>query len=165
MLYMELGPTEAATRSNVPIGTMTKWASRYGWSAARAVPLQRKRPALGVSHYVAKAPNGTVAEPDSAATGAGAALSPSEALQKARQELDGRTRTALARATAAAAEKAASQPPPPVLSTSHLRELAAAASRVFDWDGGKGGLHVHADQALVITQEQLAQIRALRSDT
>jgi hypothetical protein len=102
------------------------------------VPLQRKRPALGVSHYVAKASNGAVAEPDSAATGAVTALSPSEALEKVHQEAATRTRTALAQATAAAAVQAASQPPPPVLTTSHLRELAAAASRVFSWDADKG---------------------------
>jgi hypothetical protein len=53
-------------------------------------------------------------------------------------------------------------PPPPVLSASHLRELAAAATRVFGWDAeGKAGSG-DTYNTLVITQEQLAQIRALR---
>jgi hypothetical protein len=83
----------------------------------------------------------------------------SEALEKARQELGGRTRTALAQATTAAAEQAAAQPPPPVLSTSHLRELAAAASRVFGWDNTT---HQVTHNQLVITADQLRQIRMLR---
>jgi len=83
-----------------------------------------------------------------------------EALKKINEELCGRTRTALARATAAAAEQAAEQPPLPVLSTSHLRELAAAASRVFEWDADKGPSTVH--NTLVITAEQLKQIGMLR---
>jgi len=73
-------------------------------------------------------------------------------------ELD-RTRTALAQATAAAAEQAASQPPPPVLSTSHLRELTASASRVFGWDNTT---HQVTHNQLVITADQLRQIRMLR---
>ena len=164
MLYMELGPTEAATRTGVPKNTMTKWASRYGWSKARAVPLKPGRPAATVSSYVVRQRDAGVVVADPAAIGASATLSPSEALQKARQELDGRTRTALAQATTAAAEQAASQPPPPVLSTSHLRELAAAASRVFGWDG-TAKTQGDTYNTLVITQEQLAQIRALRRDT
>jgi hypothetical protein len=160
MLYMELGPTEAATRAGVPKNTMTKWASRYGWSQARALPLRPGRPAATVSSYVVRQPEAGVVKAAPAANGAGTALSPSEALIKARQELGDRTRTALARATAAAAEQAASQPPPPVLSTSHLRELAAAASRVFAWDSDRGPSTVH--NTLVITQEQLKSIGMLR---
>src|SRR5437660_1251797 len=90
MLYMELGATEAATRTGVPKNTMTKWASRYGWSQARAVPLRPGRPGATVSSYVVRQPDAGVVEADPAENGAGAALSPSEALKKARQELDGR---------------------------------------------------------------------------
>jgi hypothetical protein len=159
MLYMELGPTEAATRAGVPKNTMTKWASRYGWSKARAVPLKPGRPAATVSSYVVRQPDAGVVEADPAANGATAALSPSEALKKAHMELGGRTRTALAQATAAAAEQAASQPPLPVLSTSHLRELAAAASRVFSWDNAAPQV---THNQLIITADQLRQIRMLR---
>jgi len=83
-----------------------------------------------------------------------------DALKKVHTEAATRTRTALAQATAAAAEKAASQPPPPVLSTSHLRELTAAASRVFGWDNATQNV---THNQLVITVEQLKQIGMLRS--
>jgi hypothetical protein len=74
-------------------------------------------------------------------------------------ELGDRTRTALAQVTAAAAEQAVSQPPLQVLSASHLREIAAAASRVFGWQNTAP--HVTHNQ-LVITADQLRQIRMLR---
>jgi hypothetical protein len=77
-----------------------------------------------------------------------------DALKKVHTEAATRTRTALAQSTAAAAEQAASQPPPPVLSTSHLRELSAAASRVFGWDHGQKQGDTY--NALVISAEQLA---------
>ena len=86
-----------------------------------------------------------------------------DALKKVHTEAATRTRTALAQATAAAAEQAASQPPPPVLSTSHLRELSAAASRLFGWDHGQKQGDTY--NALVISAEQLARIRELRRAT
>jgi Spy/CpxP family protein refolding chaperone len=49
--------------------------------------------------------------------------------------------------------------PLPVRSTAQLRDLAASAARVFGWD--KGGTTVHADKALVVTTEQLQQMREL----
>lgn len=87
---------------------------------------------------------------------------PSDALQNVQQELATRTKTALAQATATAAEQAAGQPPLPVLSTSHLRELTSAASRVFGWDNAAPQV---THNQLVITQEQLERIRALRDKT
>jgi hypothetical protein len=87
-----------------------------------------------------------------------------DALKKISQELATRTRTALARAATAAAEAAAAREQPlPVQSTAQLRELTAAASRVFGWESDRGPSTVH--NTLVITQEQLAQIRALRAKT
>jgi hypothetical protein len=84
-----------------------------------------------------------------------------DALNKVHLEAATRTRTALARVTAAAAEEAAANGIPlPVRSTAQLRELTAAASRVFRWDENKGPSTVH--NTLVITSEQLQQIRALR---
>jgi hypothetical protein len=81
------------------------------------------------------------------------------------QELATRTRTALAQAATASAEAAAAREQPlPVQSTAQLRELAAAASRVFGW-GGSAKTPGDTYNTLVITQEQLAQIRALRRDT
>jgi hypothetical protein len=77
-------------------------------------------------------------------------------------ELDSRTKTALAQATARAAEAAAkADKPVDVSSTSHLRDLAASAARVFGWDNDKkppGDTY----NTLVVTTQQLEQIRALR---
>jgi hypothetical protein len=84
-----------------------------------------------------------------------------DALVSSHGELDSRTKTALAQATARAAEGAAMAPEPlPVSNTAHLRDLAQSAARVFGW--GEGGTTVHANQALIVTQEQLEQIRQLR---
>jgi hypothetical protein len=56
-----------------------------------------------------------------------------DALKKINEELATRTRTALAQSVTAAAEAAAAREEPlPVQSTAQLRELAAAASRVFE---------------------------------
>jgi hypothetical protein len=84
-----------------------------------------------------------------------------DALAETHVELDSRTKTALARATARAAEAAAQASEPlPVSNTAHLRDLASAAAGLFGWN--TGGVTVNANQALVVTQEQLEQIRQLR---
>jgi hypothetical protein len=58
---------------------------------------------------------------------------------------------------AAKAEK-----PIDVTRTTHLRDLAASAARVFGWDNNdKPG--VQLNQQFVISQEQLEQIRQLRA--
>jgi hypothetical protein len=77
------------------------------------------------------------------------------------KELEERTKSGLARTTARAAEAAATAVEPlPVSNTAHLRDLAQSAARIFGW--GEGGVTVNANQALVVTQEQLEQIRQLR---
>ncbi|HET6888425.1 MAG TPA: hypothetical protein VFH87_10920 [Candidatus Udaeobacter sp.] len=77
------------------------------------------------------------------------------------KELGERTKSGLAQATVRAAEAAAqAEEPLPVSNTAHLRDLASAAAGLFGWNDG--GVTVHANQALVITQEQLEQIRQLR---
>jgi hypothetical protein len=64
-------------------------------------------------------------------------------------------------ATTRAAEAVAkSEEPLPVSNMAHLRDLAQSAARIFGW--GEGGMTVHANQALVVTAEQLEQIRQLR---
>jgi hypothetical protein len=84
-----------------------------------------------------------------------------DALVSTHGELDSRTKTALAQATVRAAESVAkSTEPLPVSNTAHLRDLASAAAGLFGWNNG--GTTVHANQALVVTQEQLEQIRQLR---
>jgi hypothetical protein len=82
-----------------------------------------------------------------------------DALENVHKIAATRTRTALAQAATAAAEQAAAQAPLPVLSTSHLRELTAAASRVFGWDSATPQV---THNQLVITADQLRQIRMLR---
>jgi hypothetical protein len=65
----------------------------------------------------------------------------------------------LAQATVRAAEAAASAADPlPVSNTAHLRDLAQSAARIFGWDNS--GTTIHADKALVVTTEQLQQMRA-----
>ena len=78
------------------------------------------------------------------------------------KELEERTKTGLAQATARAAEAAAKAAEPlPVSNTAHLRDLAASAARIFGWDK-KEGPQTHINQ-LCITAEQLEQIRQLRA--
>jgi len=76
------------------------------------------------------------------------------------EELEGRTKTGLAQATAKASEHAAEQDGATNLNCSgKLRDLASAAARVFAWDSDKPAVQFNQ---LVVTQEQLEQIRALR---
>ena len=86
-----------------------------------------------------------------------------DALVSTHGELDSRTKTALAQATARASEEAAkAEKPIDVNSTSHLRDLAASSARIFGWDKPLSGPAVQFNQ-LCITQEQLEQIRQLRA--
>jgi hypothetical protein len=85
---------------------------------------------------------------------------PGDVLLAEHKSLETKTKTALARATAAAAEHVSTQPPLEVQNPAQLRDLAASAARIFGW--GEGGTTVHANQALIVTQEQLEQIRQLR---
>jgi hypothetical protein len=84
-----------------------------------------------------------------------------DVLVETHKELDYKTKTALAQATARATEAAAKAADPlPVSNTAQLRDLAQSAARIFGW--GESGMTVHANQALIVTQEQLGQIRQLR---
>ena len=87
-----------------------------------------------------------------------------EAYHATHKELGERTKSGLARATARAAEAAGiAEKPIDVSNTAHLRDLAQSAARIFGWDNG--GVTVNANQALVVTAEQLEQIRQLRGTT
>ena len=78
------------------------------------------------------------------------------------KELEQRTKSGLARATARAAETAATAAVPlQVSSTAHLRDLAASAARIFGWDTEKKP-GVQLNQQFVISREQLQEIRALQ---
>jgi hypothetical protein len=50
-----------------------------------------------------------------------------------------------------------------VSNTAHLRDLAQSAARIFGWGSDKGAT-VNFQQ-LIVTQEQLEQIRQLREPT
>jgi len=141
MLALEIGLNAACRKLGVPIPTGKSWARRGGWKLPKR---SGGRPCRSLS------------------ASSESSLHPiADALVSTHKELDSRTKTALAQVTARAAEGAAkSEKPIDVTSTSHLRDLAQAAARVFGWSDG--GVTVNANQALVVTQEQLEQIRALR---
>ena len=137
MLAMEIGASAAARKLGLNYNTVRSWAKRYHWGD---LPERAGRPAIVAATDLQR---------------------PGDVLLQTHKELGERTKTGLARATARAAEAAAkSEEPLPVSNTAHLRDLAASAARIFGW--GEGGTTVHANQALVITQEQLEQIRQLR---
>jgi hypothetical protein len=141
MLALEIGLNAACRKLGVPIPTGKSWARRGGWK-------------------LSKRPGG---RPGRALTASSASsLHPiADALVATHKELEERTKSGLAQATARAAEAAATAPEPlEVSNTAHLRDLAAAASRLFGWDALKGP-QVTLNQ-LCVTTEQLQQIRALR---
>jgi hypothetical protein len=138
MLALEIGLNAACRKLDVPIPTGKSWARRGGWQ-------------------LPKRPGGRPARTLSASS-----LNPiADALVATHKELEERTKSGLARATARAAEAAATaKEPVQVSNPAHLRDLAAAASRLFGWDALKGP-QVTLNQ-LCVTTEQLQQIRALR---
>jgi hypothetical protein len=89
---------------------------------------------------------------------------PGDVLLASHKELEQRTKSGLAQATARAAEAAAkSSKPIDVSSTAHLRDLAQSAARLFGWSEGKDKGPRDIYNTLVVTQEQLEQIRQLRA--
>jgi hypothetical protein len=142
MLACEIGLNAACRKLDVPIPTGKSWARRGGWQLPKRTGGRPCR-ALNAS--------------------SASSLHPiADALVSTHKELDSRTKTALAQATARAAEGAAkSEKPIDVTSTSHLRDLAQSAARVFGWTEGP---QVQVNTQLCITAEQLEQIRQLRDD-
>jgi hypothetical protein len=136
LLAIELGVREAARRCGLSEDRVRKWSSRYKWLEQRA-PKQQKAAVTVVTK-------------------------PGDVLLATHRELEQRTKSGLARATARAAESAAkSEKPIDVSNTAHLRDLAASAARIFGWDK-KGGPQGNTYNTLCITAEQLEQIRQLR---
>jgi hypothetical protein len=85
---------------------------------------------------------------------------PGDVLLQTHKELEERTKSGLAQATARAAEAPAKAAEPvPVSNTAQLRDLAASAARVFGWD--KGPQTAVQVNEFKLTQEQLEQMRAL----
>jgi uncharacterized protein YjcR len=139
VLAIELGAREAARRLGLNPNTVLSWSKRYNWEL----------------------PNRRGGATKASANAITLQSKPGDVLLATHKDLEERTKSGLARATARAAEAAAKAVEPlPVSNTAHLRDLAQSAARIFGW--GEGGTTVHANQALVVTQEQLEQIRQLR---
>jgi hypothetical protein len=139
MLAVEIGLNEACRKLDVPIPTGKSWARRGGWK-------------------LPKRPGGRPCRTLSASS-----LNPiADALIATHKELETTTKTALIQTTAKAATHAAQKPPLDVSNTSHLRDLAASAARIFGWDKNDKP-EVQLNQQFVITQEQLERIRQLRA--
>jgi hypothetical protein len=137
LLAMEIGASAAARKLGLNYNTVRSWAKRYNWGD---LPERAGRPAIVPATDLQR---------------------PGDVLLQTHKELGERTKTGLAQATARAPERAAkSEEPLQVSNTAHLRDLAQSAARIFGW--GEGGVTVNANQALVVTQEQLEQIRQLR---
>jgi hypothetical protein len=138
VLAIELGAREAARRLKLNPNTVLSWARRYDWK----LPDRRDigRPAINPSAL---------------------SLQSGDVLLDEHKRLEGQTKTALMQTAAKAAEHAAEKPPLDVTNTSQLRDLAASAARIFGWDkSDKPG--VQLNQQIVISAEQLEQIRQLR---
>jgi hypothetical protein len=133
VLAIELGAREAARRTGVNENTILSWSRRYKWN------LPKRTGGPKTIELQSK---------------------PGDVLIASHKELEGATKTGLMQTTAKAATHAAQKPPLDVSNTSQLRDLAQSAARIFGW--GEGGTTVHANQALIVTQEQLEQIRQLR---
>jgi hypothetical protein len=78
-----------------------------------------------------------------------------DALVETQKELEGRTKTALARVVAASAEQAADQPLP-VQSVTALRDLVQAGAKLFGWDLVARGpsVSVYSDKTVIVCDEK-----------
>jgi hypothetical protein len=142
VLAIELGARESARRLGLKESTVLSRARRDKWK------LPKRKGGATLKNATAI----TLQSP------------PGDVLIATHKELEGRTKSGLAQATARAAEAAAkSEKPIDVSSPSHLRDLAATAAHVFGWnkDGPQGNTY----NTLCITAEQLEQIRQLREPT
>jgi hypothetical protein len=137
LLAMEIGASAAARKLGLNYNTVRSWAKRYNWGD---LPERAGRPAIVPATDLQR---------------------PGDVLLQTHKELGERTKSGLAQATARAAEAAANAAEPlPVSNTSHLRDLAQSAARIFGWN--TDGPQVQVNTQLCITQEQLELIRALR---
>jgi hypothetical protein len=139
LLAIELGAREAARRLGLNEDTVCSWARRYNWQLP-----QRKsgRPSTDLASTLH--------------------IKPGDVLLAEHKALETTTKTALMQATAKAAAKAAQKPHLDVSNTSHLRDLAQSAARIFGWDQDKGKGPRDTYNTLVVTADQLEQIRQLR---
>jgi hypothetical protein len=135
LLAIELGVREAARRCGLSEDRVRKWSSRYKWLEQRA-PKQQQAAVTVVTK-------------------------PGDVLIATHKELEERTKSGLAQATARAAEAAAKAIKPlEITNTAQLRDLAASAARVFGWDKAPQ-TNVQVNTGFKLTMEQLEEIRAL----
>jgi len=141
VLAIELGAREAARRLGLNPNTVLSWAKRDNW----------------------KLPSRKGGATKASANAITLRSKPGDVLLQTHKELEDRTKSGLAQATVRAAEAAAKAAEPlPVSNTSHLRDLAASAARIFGWNrNDKPG--VQLNQQIVISADQLEQIRQLRA--
>lgn len=141
VLAIELGAREAARRLGIKESTVLSRARRDRWN-------------------LPKRKGGATLKKASAIT---LQSKPGDVLIASHKELEGATKTGLMLTAAKAATKAAQNPPLEVANTSQFRDLANSSSRIFGWNT-KAGPQSQFNQ-VVISREQLAQIRALRAST
>ena len=140
VLAIELGAREAARRLGLNPNTVLSWAKRYNWEL----------------------PNRKGGVTKASANAITLQSKPGDVLLTVHKELEGRTKTGLAQATAKASEHAAKLEGNAILErTPAIRDLASAAARIFGWDGDRGSA-VTLNQ-VVLSADQLEQIRALRA--
>ena len=141
MLALEIGLNAACRKLDVPIPTGKSWARRGGWELPRR-PGGRPPRALNAS--------------------SASSLHPiADALVESHKELEAKTKSSLAAATAKAAGHAGTLEGEKLWENpGKLRDLGAAAAKLFGWDNGAPGVQFNQ---LVVSQEQLEQIRALRA--
>jgi hypothetical protein len=147
VLAIEIGARNAARKLGLNEDTVCSWSLRYDWK----LPKRDRNGSVTLSDQM------RAAEPAS-----GLQSRVGDVLLASHKELESATRTSLSRATMRAAAEAESLPQ--VLPHSgRINDVAAAASRLFGWDRNQSG-NVTLNQ-LVVTTEQLQQIRALREVT
>src|SRR5215475_5658726 len=134
VLAIELGAREAARKLGLNENTVLSWARRENWNLPKRTG-GPKRIELQSK--------------------------PGDVLIASHKQLEGATKTGLMLTAAKAATKAAENPPLDVSNTSQLRDLANSSSRIFGWNT-KAAPQTQYNQ-VVISQEQLQQIRALRA--
>ncbi len=138
MLATEIGLLAACRKVGLPIPTAKAWSRRGNWKLPRRHGGRPpKRFEVSSKYPVA------------------------DALVETHKDLEAKTKTGLATAAAKAADHVQSLDGASTFGQSNkLRDLAASAARIFGWDKGpQTNVQVNT---LKVTQEQLAEIRALR---
>jgi len=136
VLAIELGAREAARKTGLNENTILSWSRRYGWNLSKRAGRPAINPAIELQSK------------------------PGDVLLDEHKRLEGQTRTGLSRAAAKASQHASTLKGEKLWENpAKLKDLGAAAAKLFGWDTEKPGVQLNQ---LVITTEQLQQIRALR---